>query len=138
MNNIPYLVRRRLLPPCSPEEHRRRRLTVLHAVLRCREKFGRSRIGTRTTLYWSGEACQNYVMVKTNFVMVKTTCRPVLFRLLEGKSDARGLLRVQCKLPVGRGWREFGLHIKTTVAAATSGSHVGNVRHAYGPGHALP
>ena len=80
MNNIPYLVRRRLLPPCSPEEHRRRRLTVLHAVLRCREKFGRSRIGARTTLYWSGEACQNYVMVKTNFVMVKTTCRPVDWR----------------------------------------------------------
>ena len=58
--------------------HRRCRLLVPHAVQRCREKFGLGPIGARTTLYWRGKAYPNYVMVKTDFVMVRTRCRPVI------------------------------------------------------------
>lgn len=77
MKNMPLLVRRRFLPRCSPAMHRRCRLLVPHAVQRCREKFGLGPIGARTTLYWRGKAYPNYVMVKTDFVMVRTRCRPV-------------------------------------------------------------
>ena len=78
MKNMPLLVRRRFLPRCSPAMHRRCRLLVPHAVQRCREKFGLGPLGARTTLYWRGKAYPNYVMVKTDFVMVRTRCsRPV-------------------------------------------------------------